>query len=110
MTAKQFGARLRAARRAQGYTIEQMAEKVGISGNFLGEVERGNKLPSMSTFLRMVNVLDVSADCLLKDDQHKPYRSLDMSLYKRFSELTPAQREAFTTILEDLLAQLQQSG
>lgn len=106
MTAKLFGMRLRAARKARGLNIEQLAEKAGISGNYLGEIERGNKLPSLDTFMRLVNELDVSADYLLKDDLKKEYYDLDPELGNRLSELEPMQRKGVMLLLEDLLDHL----
>lgn len=66
-----FGHRLRTYRKEKGLTIEKLAEQVGLSPNYLGDVERGKKLPSMATFIRLVNVLDISADELLKDEVNR---------------------------------------
>ena len=52
-----FGHRLRTYRKEKGLTIEKLAKQVGLSPNYLGDVERGKKLPSMATFIRLVNVL-----------------------------------------------------
>ena len=56
-----FGHRLRTYRTEKGLTIEKLAEQIGLSTNYLGEVERGQNLPSMATFVRLVTVLDISA-------------------------------------------------
>ena len=72
-----FGHRLRTYRKEKGLTIEKLAEQVGLSPNYLGDVERGKKLPSMATFIRLVNVLDVSADELLKDEVNRTHPCMD---------------------------------
>ncbi len=46
---------------------EDLAEKAGISSNYLGAIERGEKQPSFSVFVEVVNALEVSADLLLAD-------------------------------------------
>lgn len=46
-----FGARLREQRKLKGWTIEQFAEQVGLSPNYMGDLERGQKLPRFETFL-----------------------------------------------------------
>lgn len=38
-----FGHRLRTYRKEKGLTIEKLAEQVGLSPNYLGDVERGKK-------------------------------------------------------------------
>lgn len=62
--AENLGAALRLARKAQGWTQEQAAERLEISSEFLARVERGKGFPSIQTLARMVKVLGVSADAL----------------------------------------------
>lgn len=64
---KQFGMRIREARKKMGYTQFQLAEKLGISENFLGDIERGTKLLSIEKLILIANVLKVSLDSLLAD-------------------------------------------
>ena len=68
MDNKIFGQRLRQQRKAHGMTIEELAEKIGITQNYLGLVERGEHLPSMATLIKIVNVLGISSDLLLCDE------------------------------------------
>ena len=60
-----LGAAIREARKVRGWTQKQAGEQLEISSEFLARVERGKGLPSVPTFARMVNVLNVSADELL---------------------------------------------
>ena len=48
-------------------TPKAFAEKVGISIAYTGMIERGEKIPKLETFIRIANVLEVSADLLLAD-------------------------------------------
>lgn len=41
-----FGHRLRTYRKEKGLTIEKLAEQVGLSPNYLGDVERGKNCPA----------------------------------------------------------------
>lgn len=63
-----FGERIREYRKQKGLTIHQLAEMTDISDVFMGTIEHGQKLPSLETFLRVVNALDISADVLLQED------------------------------------------
>jgi len=63
-----FGQRLREQRLKQNLTLEQLAEKANLSSNFVGMVERGLKEPSLSTIVKLLNGLNVSADCRITID------------------------------------------
>ena len=62
-----LGQRIREQRKEKGWTIEQFAERVELSANYVGDLERGVKIPKLETFIRIVEVLDVSADVLIRD-------------------------------------------
>lgn len=59
-----FGKKLRSARTSKGLTQFELAEKINISPNFLGDIERGIKLPSLPTLILLCNTLKVSLDYL----------------------------------------------
>ena len=44
-----------------------MAEKTDLTTNYIGMVERGEKIPSLETFIKIVNALGVSSDMVLTD-------------------------------------------
>lgn len=60
-----LGKAAREARRALGLTQEKVAERLGVSVEFYGRVERGAAWPSMEVLANMVSALEVSADALL---------------------------------------------
>ena len=62
---KDLGNRIRKTRKEKYLTQFTLAEEVGISPNFLGDVERGVKSPSLETLVCIANVLNVSLDYLL---------------------------------------------
>lgn len=49
------------------YRQEDLAEKTGLSVNYIRMVQRGDKVPSLETFINILNALDVSADMVLAD-------------------------------------------
>lgn len=101
-----FGLRLRRYRKDRGMTIETLAEKIGLSPNYLGDVERGKKLPSMKTFIRLVNVLDISADELLKDEVKRADYLVDAEISRKLNTVPPKTRTALLNILDTILASL----
>jgi transcriptional regulator with XRE-family HTH domain len=56
-----FGKRLRRLRRIADLTQEQLAEKVGVSADFISQVERGINTPSFDTIQKLAEVLEVDA-------------------------------------------------
>lgn len=48
-------------------TQEALAERVGISLNYLGAIERKVKTPKLETLVRIINVLEVSAVDVMLD-------------------------------------------
>ena len=49
----QFGKEVRRRRKADGMTIEELAERAGLSTNYVGAVERGDRDPSLSTVVAL---------------------------------------------------------
>ena len=74
-----FGARLREARVACGFTQEHAAELIDISCEFYCRMERGKALPSVPTFGRIVVCLNVSPGLLLArgEESHELARLLN---------------------------------
>jgi transcriptional regulator with XRE-family HTH domain len=62
-----LGARLRAQREALGFTQAKLAEKAGVSPNYIGVLERGLKLPTLDTLVLLAKALDMSPAELLGD-------------------------------------------
>lgn len=65
---KAFGNTIRNYRKERNLTIEQLAEEIGISWNYLGDIERGIKESiSIPTVLLLLNYLNISfSDCFDK--------------------------------------------
>lgn len=62
----------------------------------------------MGTFIRLVNMLDVSADELLKDEVNRADYLVDAEISSRLSGLTPRRRTAVLNILDRILEELPQ--
>ena len=55
-----FGAVLRSLREQRGYTLEQAAAKARISPNYLGDVERGVRNPTLRVVARILTGLQTT--------------------------------------------------
>lgn len=61
----EFGLRLKIERSKRELTRKALAIKANISQDYIAQLERGNKNPSLRTLMRILNVLDISSDSLL---------------------------------------------
>lgn len=65
LSCKEAGERIRSIRKTRGLTRDVLAERAGISGKFLYEIEHGKKRFSAETLLRLAKTLDVSCDYIM---------------------------------------------
>ncbi|MGH3036525.1 MAG: helix-turn-helix domain-containing protein [Gaiellaceae bacterium] len=61
------GERLRQRRRALGLTLKEEARQAGISTSYLSAIETGNSVPSLPILARVVGVLGLSLNEVLRD-------------------------------------------
>jgi transcriptional regulator with XRE-family HTH domain len=101
-----LGLRIREARQAKGFSRQILAEKVGTGEVYLGEIERGIKVPSLSTFIRIVDALDLSADYLLRDELPSGKEYVLNEITQKLQHLTPKQRKTAADILDAYLRNL----
>ena len=62
-----MGERVRRLREMNGWTQSELAERVNVSGSFIGHIERGEKKASVDTVVALCNALEVSPSVLLQD-------------------------------------------
>lgn len=60
-----LGKRIRNKREAGFLTQEELGEKIGVTGAFIGMVERAEREPSLEVFVKIANGLNATADELL---------------------------------------------
>ncbi len=97
MNYESLGKRIRKQRKEKNFTLEQLAEILDVSTTFIGQIERAKGIPSLETFVKIANALDVSTDSLLFED----LGSISGNTYfvNKITELT----ETFTPNEKDLL-------
>lgn len=59
------GENIRKYRKKKLLTQEKLAELCELSTNYIGMLERAEKIPSLDTLIRIVNTLEITADMLL---------------------------------------------
>ena len=102
----ELGMKLREARNRAGFTQEQLAEKADIGVMYLGEIERGVKMPSMKIFIKLIEALDISADYILRNELPSGKEYVLDEITEKLASLTPKQRKAAVDILDAFIKNL----
>lgn len=102
-----IGKNIRKFRHARSLRLEDLAEKAGLSVNYVGALERGEKFPSLGSFILIANALEVSADLLLTDVLTAGYTVKESLLAEKLDGLSVTQRNQVYTVLDALLQTIQ---
>lgn len=98
-----IGKNIRKYRLAKKLRQEDLAEKAGLSANYIGMVERGEKIPSLETFITILNALEVSADMVLADVVSTGYIVKNSILNEKLSKLSNDDREKIYEVIDTLI-------
>lgn len=63
---QRFGLQIRDARKAAHLSRETVSERASIKPNYLGEIERGEKWPSLEVIMRIAKAIGVSPSVFLE--------------------------------------------
>lgn len=66
-----FGKRLRRLRKAAQYNLDEAGERGNMSGKFWGEVERGERSPTLDKVFGMAKALNVPVHVLVKIEREE---------------------------------------
>lgn len=66
----QFSQVLRQLREERGWSQEQLAERADLNRSYLGEVERGNAIPSLITLSKLAVALEIRLSAFIARCEH----------------------------------------
>jgi len=64
--AERFGAAIRRLRDERGWTQDELASRAGMNASYLGFVERGENVPTLTVILLLAETLGVDAGDLVR--------------------------------------------
>lgn len=108
MDSKSLGKRLRIYRASHGWTRDVCSPEMGITSNYLADIERGDKVPAMETFIRILNTLHASADDVLQDSLVVGYEAKSNDILKKLDGLDPTHRKQALDILDSVISSFQE--
>lgn len=106
MNNKKIGAKIRECRKACGLGQSELADKVGISTRYLGDIERGAKIPKLATFIDLLNAMNASADYVLIEELNSAYKLQTSELEKSLEELEITDRNLALNLLKTIIDNL----
>ena len=97
-----IGKNIRKYRLSKKYRQEDLAERAGLTTNYIGMVERGEKIPSLETFIKILNALEVSSDMILADVSDTGYTVKNSILNEKLAKLAPEDKSKIYEVIDTL--------
>ena len=104
MDKKALGANIKKYRIQKGLTQDTAAEMCNLSSNYFRQIELGNKVPKLETFLRIAEVLEVSTELLLAGNLSWTAVIRSNELYKQLEELNPNQQRFVLDTVDTMIS------
>lgn len=98
-----IGKDIRKFREIKKLRQEDLAEKTDLTTNYIGMIERGEKIPSLETFINILNSLGVSADMVLSDVLDNGYTVKDSLLNEKLEKLVPEDRNRIYEVIDTMM-------
>lgn len=84
---ERLGQRIKSLRTSHGITQGQLAERVGMSQKYLGEVERGKRNVSLEAITVLAAALGVPASTILDNEHEQPVDMLHADIIRMVPKL-----------------------
>lgn len=99
---KLIGSRIREERQRQNMSQAVLSEKANVSLPQISDIENGKSNMLLSTFIRILNGLQVSADEIIRPDTPNVKVLYEQEYAKVLSDCTPAEIEAIMKIVKEV--------
>lgn len=100
-----IGRRIKEARQKLGLTQEELGERARLHYSYIGQVERGNKVPSLKTLKKIALALNIRLEALLEDSRDReisPENLLAQELMATVRHSTPEDIKMYIKIIRQI--------
>lgn len=105
--AQLVGERIRFFRKGYGLSQEQLAFKAGLNPSYMGQVERGEKSPTIDSLEKIATALDVTLEDLCSFEYERSLKSSDSTFIDKIAiqlhGRTQMEQEAVYNFIKQLL-------
>lgn len=100
---KLIGKRIQLQRKKKGLTQDEFAEMLDITTHYLSALERGVYNIKLETLVKMLNILECSADEVFCDVVNKSYEVKTTELSERLNELPFNERNKILAVVNTMV-------
>ena len=86
-------------------TQEEIAEKLDLSINYVGALERAGKNLTVANLINIANALNITADMLLCDEIRTGYKIKSSMVTEKIEKLSPSDRDKIMQMLDIMLGE-----
>lgn len=90
-----LGKKIRNLRNMHHFSQADLAELIDVSTNYIGQIERGDRKPSLETLVSLCSVLNTTMDYLLSDSIQKNEDQISIDILDKLSSLSSEEKEFF---------------
>lgn len=108
MNCKSMGKKLKSYRAKCGWSLKECSERIGISTRYLADIECGDKVPKLETFLLILNTLNASADDVLQDSLVVGYEAKSNDMIRKLNALDVTKRKQALEIFDSVISSLKE--
>ena len=98
-----IGRNIRKYRLEKKLRQEDLAERANLSINYVGAIERGEKIPSLESLITIINALGVSADMILAGVINTGYEIKTSMLSEKLGKLSKDDKNMAYDMIDVLL-------
>ena len=103
MDTKKIGRQIQLIRKARGNTQAELAQMVDLTPKYLSNLERGDKMPKLDTFISIANALECDANSLLVDVLNVSTIMVSSSISEKLSALPVEEQRKILRLLEVMI-------
>lgn len=100
MIDKRIGKRFKQRREELGLTQDQLAEKLGLTVNYISTIERGASFPRCEKLILLLNGLETTADAIFCDVLEKSSEYESNVLSQKLADLPMADQKRILNMVE----------
>jgi transcriptional regulator with XRE-family HTH domain len=101
---KKMGFKIKMARLEKGLTQEQLSKMVDMSNNYISNIECNHSIPSLETFIKICNTLEVTPDKILLNSIFISHEYLKEEIAVKLKKINPKDMELVSAFIDLLIA------
>ena len=91
----QLGKKIRSLRLTNHVSQAELAESIDVSTNYIGQIERGDRKPSLETLVSLCEVLHTSLDYILSDSRSSSDDYIMFNIESELKKLSTDEKQYF---------------